>query len=210
MIKRIAGAAALLALVAAGLVLAVTPDEKEMKVATVGEMAPDFTLVDTAGKKHSLAEFKGKTVVLEWVNFDCPFVKKHYGSGNMPMLQSKYMEKGVVWLTICSSAPGKQGHFEGEALISRMKAEKHSGSAYLIDADGKVGKMYEAATTPHMYVIDGKGVLRYAGAIDDKPSTDAKDIQGARNYVVNALDAVMAGKEVTDTWTKAYGCSVKY
>ncbi|MBD3332095.1 redoxin domain-containing protein [candidate division GN15 bacterium] len=178
--------------------------------ATVGKPAPDFTLTSVAGNQHSLSEFTGNYVVLEWINFDCPFVKKHYGSDNMPMLQEKYREQGVVWLTICSSAPGKQGHFEGETLTSRIEAEGWNGDAYLIDTDGKVGRMYGAETTPHMYIIDMEGDLVYAGAIDDKPSVKPEDIPQSTNYVVAAFDNLMSGQEVETKTTKAYGCSVKY
>jgi hypothetical protein len=125
-------------------------------------------------------------------------------------MQASYLKKEVVWLSICSSAPGKQGYFEGDDLAERMEKEGFSASAYLIDADGKVGQMYEAKTTPHMYVIDPEGMLVYAGAIDDRPSTKPSDIEGATNYVQLALDASMAGEKVETDWTKSYGCSVKY
>jgi hypothetical protein len=140
----------------------------------------------------------------------CPFVQKHYGASNMQKLQKNYTAKGVVWLTICSSAPGKQGYFEGQDLIARVAAEKSKASAYLVDADGKVGKSFGAKTTPHMYIIDPEGVLRYAGAIDDKPSVNPEDIPKAVNYVQIALDALMAGQEVEIKSTQSYGCSVKY
>ena len=184
--------------------------EASMKMATVGETAPNFTLMDASGKQHSLADYKGKYVVLEWINFGCPFVKKHYGSGNMQSLQKKYEEKGVVWLSICSSAPGKQGHFEGKELTTEIKDNGCMANAYLVDADGAVGRMYNAKTTPNMYVIDPSGKLIYAGAIDDKPSTDQADINGATNYVKAALDAAMAGKAVAVSNTQPYGCGVKY
>jgi len=183
---------------------------KAGEMAEIDAPAPDFTLTDTNGKQHSLSDFKGKYVVLEWIKFDCPFVKKHYSSGNMPALQANYQEKEVVWLSICSSAPGKQGHFAGEALTSRMTAEDWQATAYLNDDDGTVGKMYDAKTTPHMYVIDPEGVLRYNGAIDDTPSTKVADIEGATCYVSSALDALMADQPVETKITKAYGCSVKY
>ena len=182
----------------------------EMMTAELGKPAPDFTLMSAEGNKHSLSEFKGKYVVLEWVNYDCPFVKKHYNSGNMQMLQEKYAEKDVVWLAICSSAPGKQGHFAGEDLAKRINSEKSKAVAYLMDTDGTVGKMYEAKTTPHMYVVDPEGVLQYMGAIDSKKSTKADDIPDSENYVVSALDALMADKEVATPATMPYGCSVKY
>lgn len=172
--------------------------------------APGFTLTDSEGKEHSLADFKGKYVVLEWVNYDCPFVRKHYRSGNMQQLQKTYRDKGVVWLSICSSAPGKQGHFELDDLKERIAEEEATPTAYLIDADGIVGKEYEAKTTPHMFVINPEGNLIYAGAIDDIASTDRDDIDKATNYVKAALDAGMAGEPVVVQSTKSYGCSVKY
>ena len=182
----------------------------EMTVATVGQKAPDFTLADAGGKQHKLSEYRGKYVVLEWVNFDCPFVHKHYSSGNMQKLQAAAAESEIVWLSICSSAPGLQGYFEGDALTARIKQEGSKAAAYLIDADGAVGRIYEAKTTPHMYVIGPDGVLRYAGAIDDRPSTKTADVEGATNYVTSALEASLSGKPVETGWTKSYGCSVKY
>ncbi|MEP0828023.1 MAG: thioredoxin family protein [Candidatus Zixiibacteriota bacterium] len=187
-----------------------TPETAAVATATVGQTAPDFTLIDANGKSHSLSSFKGKFVVLEWVNFDCPFVRKHYNSGNMPRLQKEMMEKGVVWLGICSSASGKQGYFEGKELTERLKSEGFSANAYLIDNDGKVGRMYGAKTTPHMYIISPEGTLIYAGAIDDKPTTKLDDVKGASNYVVAALQAAMGGKEIATKSTVSYGCSVKY
>lgn len=178
--------------------------------AKVDSPAPAFTLKDSNGKEHSLEDFKGKYVVLEWVNYDCPFVRKHYRSGNMQKLQTAYTDKDVVWLSICSSAPGKQGHFEGEDLTARIAEEKAVPTAYLVDADGSVGKEYDAKTTPHMYVINPEGVLIYAGAIDDKASTDVDDVRGAKNHVAAALDAAMAGKTIAVKSSKPYGCSVKY
>lgn len=178
--------------------------------AAIDKPAPGFTLVSAGGDTISLIDFKGKTVVLEWVNYDCPFVKKHYNSGNMQALQKKWTEAGVVWLAICSSAPGKQGHFSPEEIQKRMTSHQSKPSAYLIDESGVVGKQYGAKTTPHMYVITPDGTLVYAGAIDDKPSTDTDDIAGAVNYVNDALTAVLAGKPVAVKETKAYGCSVKY
>jgi peroxiredoxin len=183
---------------------------KTEHVATVGKPAPDFTLTDANGKKHQLSSYKGKYVVLEWVNFDCPFVRNHYGTGNMPALQTKYTAEGAVWLSICSSAPGKQGYFEGEALTARLEKEGTKANAYLIDADGTVGHLYEAKTTPHLYVINPEGVLIYAGAIDDKPSTKAEDLKQANNYVAAALASAKSNKPVETSWTQSYGCSVKY
>ena len=172
--------------------------------------APDFTLSDNGGVEHTLSQYRGSVVVLEWINFDCPFVKKFYAPGVMPKLQKQYREQGVVWLSINSSAPGKQGHFAGKDLDKRIKSEKHAATAYLLDTDGTVGKLYGARTTPHMYLIDDEGVLRYAGAIDDSPTTDSKDIEGAVNYVVQALGEIAGGDEVSVKTTRPYGCSVKY
>ena len=178
--------------------------------AVVGSPAPNFTLTDTKGAAHALADFAGKPVVLEWTNPDCPFVKKHYGAKNMQALQAKYVAQGVVWLAVCSSAPGKQGHY-GADDWNRILAEQGSAAtALLLDPDGQVGLAYGAKTTPHLFVIDAAGTLVYDGAIDDNPSTDSADIAGARAYVAEALDAVLAGTPVPVAQTKPYGCSVKY
>lgn len=176
----------------------------------VGSAAPEFSLNSTAGKTVSLSDYKGKYVVLEWTNQGCPFVKKHYGSGNMQATQKWATDKGVVWLTIISSAPGSQGYVtatEGNALL---KEKKMSSTALLMDPEGKVGHLYEAKTTPHMFIIDPKGNLIYQGGIDDKPSTNLEDIKTAKNYVKAALEESMAGKAVTNASTRPYGCSVKY
>ncbi len=177
----------------------------------IDKPAPDFTLTGVDGKEYSLSEFKGKDVVLEWINFDCPFVHKHYYSGNMPDLQEKYIGKdGVIWLSICSSAPGKQGYYTGDKLSKRMKDAHWNATAYLVDADGAVGRMYGAKTTPHMFIIDKDGILRYDGAIDDTPSTRVEDLKTAKNYVSAALDEIMADKAVATKTSTPYGCSVKY
>lgn len=172
--------------------------------------APDFTLTDTNGNEHSLSDFEGKVVVLEWFNSGCPFVKKHYVKGNMQSLQETYTGKGVVWLTVCSSGPGKQGHDTAEGHNKKIEDWKIKSTAFLIDEDGKVGKAYGAKTTPHMYVIDSEGELVYQGAIDDKRSVNPNDIPKSKNHVREALDAVLAGDDVEVATTKAYGCSVKY
>lgn len=175
-----------------------------------GKLAPDFTLPSSGGKKVSLSDFKGKTVVLEWLNHGCPFVRKHYDSGNIPNLQKEFTGKGIVWLSVISSAPGKQGHSTPEQAEKEKKKYGSSATAILLDEKGEVGRMYGAKTTPHMYVIDPKGVLVYQGAIDDKPTTDEEDLKTATNYVRDALASVAQGKQVKVAQTKAYGCGVKY
>lgn len=178
--------------------------------APVGEAAPAFTLPDTDGDSHSLSDYEGKYVVLEWLNFGCPFVGKHYGSGNMQKLQKTFTEKGVVWLSIVSSAEGKQGYYPPEAM--RTQKQQHNGhmSAILMDPEGEVGRTYGAKVTPHMYVINPDGRLIYKGGIDDKPTTDEADVEGAKNFVRNALTQAMNGKAVNPKTAPPYGCTVKY
>ncbi len=178
--------------------------------AEIDKTAPGFTLKDSNGKEHSLSDFKGKYVVLEWINFECPFVKKHYNSKNMQNLQKEYTGKDVVWLAVCSSAPGKQGNFDNAEINERLKDHDANLTAYLIDESGDVGRAYGAKTTPHMYVINPEGTLLYAGGIDSIPSADIDDIEDATNYVSAALDAAMGGKEIATKVSKPYGCSVKY
>lgn len=178
--------------------------------AAPGAVAPEFALPDANGKTASLSDYKGRTVVLEWVNFDCPFVKKHYGTGNMQALQKEAASKEVVWLSIASSARGKQGNFEGKALLERIAKEKWAGERYLVDLDGKVGRAYGARATPQMVVIGPDGKIAYAGAIDDRPTTDAADVKDAKNHVRRALDALAAGQPIDPAATNPYGCSVKY
>lgn len=179
--------------------------------ATVGQPAPAFTLTDLDGKSHNLSDFKGKTVVLEWVNPECPFVVKHYEkSGNLPATQQAATADGVVWLLINSGAPGKQGDYDAAAAKAWMEKNKTAATAYLRDTDGKVGRAFDAKTTPHLYIINPEGVLVYNGAIDSKRSTDAKDIADAENYVKSALAALKAGKPIEKASTQPYGCSVKY
>lgn len=176
----------------------------------VGKLAPQFTATDSNGKSHSLADFKGKTVVLEWTNDGCPYVKKHYGSGNMQNLQHEVKAAGGVWLSIISSAPGKQGYVQGAAANELTTSRNAAPTAVLLDPAGAIGRAYEAQTTPHMFVIDPTGTLRYMGAIDDQPSTDVTTIATARNYVREAFKAVSTGGKVAETATDPYGCSVKY
>jgi peroxiredoxin len=183
----------------------------QLAATDTGTSAPAFSgLKDINGKTHNLADYKGKTVVLEWVNYDCPFVKKHYGSNNMQGLQKKYTAQGIVWLSVNSSAPGKEGNYSVADWKKKATERKVAANAILLDPDGKVGQAYGAKTTPHMYIIDGAGVLQYQGAIDSTPSKDASDIKTSQNYVSSALDELAAGKAVSTKETKAYGCSVKY
>ncbi|HEY5751801.1 MAG TPA: thioredoxin family protein [Chthoniobacterales bacterium] len=175
-----------------------------------GKPAKDFTLKDTSGKEVSLADYKGKFVVLEWYNPDCPFVKKHYDSANMQKLQAEYTKKGVVWLSINSSAPGKQGYYSPTEYSKIAEAKKTAPTALLLDHDGKVGRLYNAKTTPEIFIINPEGTLIYQGGIDNKPSTDQADIATATNYVRITLDAAETGKPVPVGTTKPYGCSVKY
>jgi len=176
----------------------------------VGQPAPEFTLADSNGKSHKLSDFKGKLVVLEWLNHGCPFVVKHYGSGNMQKLQKEYTGKDVVWLSIVSSAPGKQGHMSAEEANKTKEEKGSAATAVLLDEDGTVGKLYDAKVTPELYVIDREGTLIYAGAIDSVKSTDAADVEGAKNYVKQALDEALAGKPVSEPTITAYGCGIKY
>ncbi|MBP1683152.1 MAG: Thiol-disulfide isomerase/thioredoxin domain protein [Ignavibacteriaceae bacterium] len=178
--------------------------------AKLNESAPEFKLTDSNGSEHSLSDFKGKIVVLEWINYDCPFVKKHYDSKNMQSLQKKYTETDIIWLAICSSNKGKQGNFSVEEINKRTNERGAKFTAYLIDEDGTVGKMYGAKTTPHMYVIDKSGMLVYAGGIDDKASADVDDVEAAKNYVSSALDELLGGSKVSVQSSTPYGCSVKY
>ncbi len=176
----------------------------------VGSQAPDFSLTDAGGKAQSLSQYKGKYVVLEWFNPDCPFVKKHYGGGNMQKLQAEFTGKGVVWLTIDSGAPGMEGSLTAEQATKVMADQKLKSTAVLLDPEGKAGKAYGARNTPHMFVVSPEGKIVYEGAIDSKPSPNPADIAGATNYVKVALDESMAGKAVSQSSTRPYGCSVKY
>ncbi len=175
-----------------------------------GEIAPNFKLPGIDGKEYELSNFKGKTVVLEWYNRGCPFVRKHYDSKNMQNLQKKYVAQDVVWLTVVSSAEGKQGHADQKSGKEDYDREQMSASAFLLDPEGKVGRLYDAVTTPHMYIIDPQGTLVYEGAIDSTPSADQSDIAKSTNYVDQALSEVLANKKVSVAKTKPYGCSVKY
>lgn len=176
----------------------------------VGEAAPEFVGTDSHGKAHKLSDYRGKVVVLEWHNQGCPYTRKHYESGNMQKLQKEWTAKGVVWLTIISSAPGEQGFVTAEQENEYLKKMNATPTAALLDPTGVIGHLYGAKTTPHMYVINPTGKLVYEGAIDDKPTADAADIAGATNWVQAALAQATAGKQVATPVTRPYGCSVKY
>ena len=175
-----------------------------------GSMATDFKLTNVNGETVQLSQFRGRTVVLEWHNPGCPFVKKHYDSGNMQATQKAAREKGAVWLTINSGAAGKQGHMNGKQAKALIAKQDIQSTEYLLDMKGVVGKAYGAKTTPHMYIIDGNGKLVYQGGIDDKPTANAADIPGARNHVRAALQEMSAGQTVSVAQSRPYGCSVKY
>jgi len=175
-----------------------------------GNLAPAFILPSASGKKISLTSFKGKVVVLEWLNHGCPFVRKHYDSGNMQKLQKDAVAKGVVWLSVISSAEGKQGYVDAKGALADAKKSNSAATEILLDVDGTVGRAFEAKVTPHMYVINKEGRIAYQGAIDDKATADKADIAGATNYVANALDATLNGQKILLGSTKAYGCGVKY
>lgn len=198
---------ALLGLMAAALLIAAPGAHA---APAVGQPAPEFTGVDQNGVSHKLSDFKGKTVVLEWSNHQCPYVVKHYGSGNMQKLQEKAAADGVVWLTVVSSAEGKQGFTtpdEAKGVIEEVGAKS---TARILDPSGEIGKLYDAKTTPHMFVVNGEGTLVYAGAIDSNSSFSPANIDGATNYVQAALDSIKAGTPIEVASTTPYGCSVKY
>jgi peroxiredoxin len=176
----------------------------------IGQPAPELTATDTKGVSHSLSDFRGKTVVLEWTNHDCPYVKKHYDTGNMQALQREATAEGVVWLTIISSAPGKQGYVTPEEADALTAERDAAPTAVLFDPEGTAGKAYGARTTPHMFVIDPEGTLVYMGGIDDRPTASKEDVEGARNYVREALTALGSGQDVPQSTSRPYGCSIKY
>lgn len=176
----------------------------------VGDPAPDFTATDSNGQTHKLSEYHGKFVVLEWTNNNCPFTRKHYSSGNMQNLQKEWTAKGVVWLTVLSSTPGGDGYMTAPAENAYIQRVHAAPTAALLDPSGALGHEFEARTTPDMYVIDPSGKLIYSGAIDDHPTTDPSDIPNSKNYVSLALTQAMSGQQVAVTYTRPYGCSVKY
>jgi peroxiredoxin len=178
--------------------------------ARIGAPAPDFSATDTHGASHHLADYRGKFVVLEWHNRECPYTHKHYASGNMQKLQKQWTGRGAVWFTVISSAPGTQGYVTANEENAYVEQVHASPTAVLLDPSGDVGRLYGAKTTPHIFIIDPSGVLIYNGAIDDRPTTDTSDISAAKNYVNAALEEAVAGKPVSESVTRPYGCSVKY
>jgi len=178
--------------------------------ARVGDAAPAFTATDSHGQVQSLDRYRGKFVVLEWHNQGCPYTRKHYESGNMQNLQKEWTAKGVAWFTVISSAPGHQGYVTSDQENAYVARTHAAPTAVLLDPQGNLGRLYGARTTPQMFVIDPQGKLIYDGAIDDRPTVDVDDVKGADNYVSDALSAAMAGKPVVKSFTRSYGCSVKY
>lgn len=193
----------------AGLALACTTSIAHA-AADIGQPAPAFTAQGADGKPVSLADYKGKTVVLEWTNHDCPFVKKHYDSGNIPSLQKDAAAKGIVWLQVISSAPGQQGQVDGPTALKLNASRKAQPAGTVLDPQGTVGKLYGAQTTPHIYIVDAQGKLAYKGGIDSIASSSQADIAKADKYVANALTAIASGQKVAQASTRPYGCSVKY
>ena len=184
--------------------------ETDRSGAVVGEAAPDFSVVDAYGNMHSLSDYEGQYIILEWLNHDCPFVRKHYDGNNMQELQKRYTEEGVVWLSVISSVPGTQGYLEPEQAREITKEKNASPTAVLLDTDSVMGRAYDARVTPHMYIINPDGILEYNGAIDDRPTARVRDLEGARNYVIEAMDALMDGSDVEVRTNTPYGCTVKY
>ncbi|WP_127077816.1 thioredoxin family protein [Rhodomicrobium lacus] len=176
----------------------------------VGKPAPDFSATDSKGRTVKLSDYRGKTVVLEWTNDGCPYVQKHYSTNNIQSLQKDAAAKGIVWLSVISSAPGEQGAVSGAEADKLSETRGAAPAAVLLDAEGKVGRLYDARTTPHMFIVNGDGTLVYMGGIDDKPTVIPSDVKAARNYVRAALDDLAAGKPVATPVTRPYGCSVKY
>lgn len=208
--RRTSFPATVVAIAALGYAALATVSTSLLADAVPGKAAPEFTAIDSNGQTHKLSDLKGKTVVLEWTNDGCPYVGKHYRSGNMQALQKEAAAKGIVWLSVISSAKGEQGYVDGNAA-NKLTADRGAApAAVLLDPAGTIGHAYGAKTTPHMYVIDKDGRLVYNGAIDDKPTANVADIPTARSYLKEALAAVADGKPVAVATTRAYGCSVKY
>ncbi|MGO4667840.1 redoxin domain-containing protein [Bosea sp. 2RAB26] len=195
-------------LVLAGLTLAAGPALAQSSP-RIGAPAPAFSALDVDGRTRSLPEFAGKTVILEWTNHDCPYVRKHYNSGTMQSLQRDMTKEGIVWLSVVSSPPGEQGYVTAAQAKGLTASRNAAPSDLLLDSKGTMGRAYRAQTTPHLYIIDGKGTLVYAGAIDDKPSASAASLNGAKSYVRQAVAEMKAGKPISEATTKAYGCAIK-
>lgn len=211
-IKRISVLVFLPALVvlAAAWMWPANDDKADVTDPEIGAPAPNFTLPGSDGETYTLADFEGSYVVLEWLNFGCPYVKRHYNSGNMPALQKKYTEKGVTWLSIVSSAPGKQGYYEPDGMNEKNEEMGGRMDAILLDPEGEVGRTYAAITTPHMFVIGPDGTLLYKGGIDDRPRAPKEETPSISSYVSMALDAALSGEEIETTSARPYGCDVKY
>lgn len=205
--RSVLGLAGLAAISAAAIV---SLDVAAKPVLEIGKLAPDFTGIDSNGKAVKLSDLKGKLVVLEWSNHDCPYVRKHYSSANMQALQQEATKDGVVWLTIISSPKGEQGYVEGPKANELTQSRKASPTAVLLDPKGQIARLYDARVTPHMFIVDKDGLLQYMGGIDNKPSTSVADIKDAKNYVRVALAEIAKGQKVSEAVTRAYGCTVKY
>jgi len=197
-------------LLAGFLIALIMPIAAASAAPQVGKAAPDFSGVDSKGNTVKLSDLRGKTVILEWTNHDCPYVKKHYRTDNMQALQKEAAAKGLVWLSVISSAPGLQGHVSGAEADNLTEKRAAAPNAVILDPKGEIGRLYDARTTPHMYIIKPDGTLAYRGAIDDKPTANDADVAKAVNYVQNALGQLEAGKAVSPAVTRAYGCSIKY
>ena len=212
MIIRLLATGAALALLSACSPASEAPEtgSAETAEAPAADMAPAFTLVDAEGVERSLADFRGKTVILEWTNEGCPYVQKHYSSGNMQALQREATGDGVGWLTIISSAPGTQGYVEGDAAREWQSRNSAAATHLLLDPEGTVGRLYDAKTTPDMRIIDPEGRLLFVGGIDDRPTNKVEDIEGATNHVTMALADMDAGRPVATPFATPYGCSIKY
>ncbi|WP_234571743.1 thioredoxin family protein [Rhodohalobacter sp. 614A] len=202
-----------LLILAATMVINLTIEDKENAPAVdalVGQQAPDFEVVDAHGNTHSLSDYEGQYVILEWLNHGCPYIRKHYDGNNMQQLQEKYTDQGVVWLSVISSAPGEQGYMEPEEARQSIEEYDASPTAILLDPEGEMGRAYDARVTPHMFIIDPTGTVRYNGAIDDKPTPRASSLETAHNYIDSAMSSLMNGEEVEVKSNTPYGCGVKY
>jgi hypothetical protein len=200
----------ILILICSTIVLMNSTNSTDQAGVVVGEAAPEFSVVDAHGNMHSLSDYEGQWIILEWLNHGCPFVRKHYDGNNMQELQKKFTEQGVIWFSVVSSAPGTQGYMEPEETLKTAEEKGAAPTAILLDSDGTMGRAYDARVTPHMYIINPDGILEYNGAIDDKPTARLRDLEGAHNYVVAAMTSLMNGEAVEVTTNTPYGCTVKY